>query len=140
MNGRPITGRIGHTKRVQFQWWAYIAPEIDNHFMHDERVDLWSLGVMLYTLLCGIGPFTGSQNEIQEKKNLGVVRFEVFKPSLQAQHLVEGLLQVDPASRLSIDEILSHPWMNEPEYELASIELNLAQSAHRDFEKRLRES
>ncbi len=137
MNRRPITGRIGHTKRSQFQWWAYIAPEIDSDIMHDERVDLWSLGVILYTLLCGIGPFTGSPNEIQEKKNLGVVKFEVFKPSLSAQQLVEGLLQVDPASRLSIDEILSHPWMSEPDYELSSIELNLAQSVHRDFENRV---
>ena len=103
-----------------------MAPEIDTDFVHDFRVDLWSLGTLLYVLLCGVGPFTGTGNDILKKKNSGEVEFEMVQPSVSAQRLVKNLLRVDPTRRLSVEEILRHEWMNAPDEDLGSRDLELA--------------
>jgi hypothetical protein len=136
-NERSITGRVGCTKK-SFDWFAYIAPEIDTDFAHDSRVDLWSLGALLYTLLCGVGPFVGTGKEIRERKNKGVVRFEIVEPSANAMSLTRSLIQVDPARRISVDQILRHPWMKEPDSDLSSRELDLAQAMFGDWGRKTR--
>jgi serine/threonine protein kinase len=103
-----------------------VAPEIDTDFVHDFRVDLWSLGTLLYVLLCGVGPFTGTGKKILKKKNNGVVEFEMVQPSVSAQRLIKSLLRVDPTRRLSVEQILRHNWMNESDEDLGSRDLELA--------------
>lgn len=129
-----MTGRVGHSNTA-YDWFAYVAPEIDTRFDHDSRVDLWSLGALLYTLLCGLGPFTGTGAEILEKKNTGVVQFEVVQPSLHAQELVGRLLRVEPGQRMGVDQILGHAWMTAPDVDLGSERLDLARRILSDWER-----
>jgi serine/threonine protein kinase len=98
---------------------------------------LWSLGALLYTLLCGVGPFTGTGREILVKKNNAIVRFEIVQPSDNAQRLVRSLLQKDPRARISVDEILCHPWMEEADIVLARRELDLALEMFGDWGRKM---
>jgi serine/threonine protein kinase len=116
----PLTGRVG--RRNQFRsWHAFIAPEIETKFFHDEKVDMFSLGAIIYTLLCGIAPVKGAP------------LFEVIQPSNDAQHLVRQLLQEDPNRRMDIDDVLRHPWMHERDEVLAQHDLFLTKEIFGDY-------
>jgi len=132
----PLTGRVGHSQRTT-DWFAFVAPEIDSEFSHDERVDLWSLGAIFYTLLCGVGPFTGSKTTLRRNKNSGHVNFEIAQPSESAQNLVRGLLKVNPNERLSVQDVLDHEWMRLPEQELLKHDLSIAYEIFRDWGRRV---
>ncbi|XP_076810305.1 serine/threonine-protein kinase pim-1-like [Clavelina lepadiformis] len=66
----------------------------------------WSLGVLLYEMLCGDIPFK-SKEEISKAD----VKFMVSW-SREAKHLISWMLSCDPDSRPSLEDILGHPWMN----------------------------
>lgn len=135
LDGRPITGRIGRA-RSKFDWYAYVAPEIDTDFMHDDRVDLWSLGTLLFNMLCGTGPFTGTPEEIVNKKSIGRVDWAVFRPSPKARSLVKALLHVQPSRRPSLNRILEHPWLTEADDALERWKLDLALAVFSDYDRR----
>jgi len=93
---------------------AYVAPEILHATAYSgRRADMWSLGVMLYTMLIGRYPFTGTPNDTSKLfANIRAGRFEVPEwVSSRARHLICLLMQRDPALRPSADEVLSHPWL-----------------------------
>jgi len=130
-----LTGRVGHSQRTM-DWYAFIAPEIDSDFTHDAQVDLWSLGAIFYTLLCGVGPFTGDKTTLRRNKLNGQVNFDIVQPSASAMRLVRDLLQVTPKARLSIEDVLNHEWMRSPEEQLSRNELDLARSMFGDWGRR----
>lgn len=132
----PLTGRVGHSQRTT-EFFVFVAPEIDSEFTHDERVDLWSLGAIFYTLLCGVGPFTGSRTTLRRNKNSGRVNFEITQPSESAQNLVRGLLKVNPNERLSAEDVLDHEWMRLPQQELLQHDLSIAYEIFRDWGRRV---
>jgi len=91
----------------------YIAPEVLKG-KYDKKCDLWSLGVMLYIMLCGQFPFYGDTNKEVFKKVLkGRVQFKE-KPwksvSSNAKSLIRKLLEVDPAKRYSAKKALANKW------------------------------
>jgi serine/threonine protein kinase len=133
-----ITGRVGRS-RNKYDWFVFVSPEIDTDFVHDMRVDLWSLGALLYMFLCGVQPFTGTGKEIRRKKLESRVEFAVFSPSPEAQLLVEDLLQCDPERRICLEEIWTHPWMRESDEVLSQNSLDLARMMFGDWNKRLRD-
>ena len=93
---------------------AYIAPEI----IADEGyegffADIWSLGVVLYAMLCGTVPFKASNmKELHVLIKKGDYKFPVSL-SEEAKDLVKKMLILNPADRVSIPEILSHPWVKD---------------------------
>jgi serine/threonine protein kinase len=95
---------------------GYTAPEIVKDERYSKSVDMWALGCVLYTLLCGFPPFYDeSINVLTEKVARGYYTF--LSPfwdhiSAPAKDLIEHLLCVDPAQRYTIDEFLAHPWCN----------------------------
>jgi len=116
----------------------FMAPEIVEAFIedteedlqYDKRCDLWSLGVMMYIMLCGYPPFTGSceyecgwsqggsceacQNNLFRNIQLGFYEFhprEWNSISLEAKDLINQLLVKDAKKRLSAKSMLSHPWL-----------------------------
>ncbi|OAX42918.1 Pkinase-domain-containing protein [Rhizopogon vinicolor AM-OR11-026] len=95
---------------------GYTAPEIVKDERYSRSVDMWALGCVLYTLLCGFPPFYDeSINVLTEKVARGYYTF--LSPwwddiSHSAKDLIQHLLCVDPAQRYTIDEFLAHPWCN----------------------------
>ncbi|KAI0795053.1 hypothetical protein C8Q75DRAFT_748694 [Abortiporus biennis] len=90
---------------------GYAAPEmlLCKKYLGPE-VDVWSLGVILYTLLTGTLPFDDDDDSIMREK---VIIGEYEDPdwlSDEARDLIKNILVVDPAKRLSIAQILAHPW------------------------------
>lgn len=94
---------------------GYVAPEIITNSKYDRAVDMWSLGVIIYILLCGYPPFYNS-NQAQLFQQIRNGQFEYDDPywtdiSQSAKDMISGLLTVDPKKRLTVDQMLSHPWV-----------------------------
>ncbi|XP_024537988.1 calcium and calcium/calmodulin-dependent serine/threonine-protein kinase [Selaginella moellendorffii] len=103
----PIVGMFGSVD--------YVAPETLSHRDVLPASDMWSLGVILYILLCGYPPFHGTSNK--EKLDLilaGDVNFEEYTwktISSHAKQLIRDLLAVDPHRRPSAKALVSDPWV-----------------------------
>ena len=100
---------------------GYTAPEIVKDERYSKSVDMWALGCVLYTLLCGFPPFYDESIQVlTEKVARGQYTFlspwwdDISKP---AQDLVSHLLTVDPEKRYTIEQFLNHPWMRNTDEE-----------------------
>ncbi|ODV80176.1 Pkinase-domain-containing protein [Suhomyces tanzawaensis NRRL Y-17324] len=95
---------------------GYTAPEIVRDERYSKEVDMWAIGCVLYTLLCGFPPFYDERIEtLTEKVAKGEYTFLTpwwDEISADAKHCVSKLLTVDPAQRYTIDDFLNDPWMN----------------------------
>lgn len=106
----------------------YVAPEILKGIPHDERVDIWSAGITCFVVLVGYAPFAHERREVVcSQIKAGAWHF--YKPdwrgiSYEAKELVEGLLQVDPVERWSVDEALRCAWFRESDEALSSRDLS----------------
>ncbi|XP_039514138.1 serine/threonine-protein kinase Chk2 [Pimephales promelas] len=102
---------------------TYLAPEVFTHAAtvgYTKAVDYWSLGVLLFICLGGYPPFNteGSTMSVREQIINGLYRFipsQWKNVSNEAKDLVKKLLVVDPQKRLSVEEALEHPWLNDGE-------------------------
>ncbi|KAI3804418.1 hypothetical protein L1987_25941 [Smallanthus sonchifolius] len=94
----------------------YIAPEVLKR-NYGPEVDIWSVGVMLYILLCGVPPFWAeSEHGIFNAILRGHVDFTSDPwPTIspQAKDLVRKMLNSDPKQRITAHQVLSHPWIKE---------------------------
>ncbi|XP_069127902.1 MAP kinase-interacting serine/threonine-protein kinase 1-like isoform X2 [Argopecten irradians] len=116
----------------------YMAPEVvdawvGESFSYDKKCDLWSLGTILYIMLCGYPPFYGQcgedcgwergeacqscQENLFTRIQEGIFEFpenEWSEISEEAKDLIRKLLVRDPRKRLSAKEVLKHPWVTTP--------------------------
>lgn len=124
----------------------FMAPEVvnvwqDQAWSYDKRCDLWSLGIILYILLCGYPPFFGHcgrdcgwdmgevckdcQDQLFELIQDGDFEFHTedwATISEEAKDLIRHLLVKDPYQRYSAEQVLNHPWvsMESPMSQLAT--------------------
>jgi len=94
----------------------YIAPEIfDNKNGHSYEVDIWSLGVIIYTLLIGKPPFETPEVKTTYKKiRLNSYSFpDHVAISDSAKNLITKILNLDPALRPKLDDIQAHEFLNQ---------------------------
>ena len=91
---------------------AYIAPEILANKGYDGfGVDVWSSGVVLYTMLSGSVPFKANNlNDLQHMIITGDFK-EIHGVTKECNDLLHKLLQINPKKRITIDEALNHPWI-----------------------------
>lgn len=91
---------------------AYAAPEMLNGSKYKgPEVDVWSLGVVLYTMSCGQLPF---EDEDQDALAAKVCAGQYVLPdnlSPELKSLIQGILRVETAERFDINQILLHPWL-----------------------------
>uniref|UniRef100_A0A8C5FAR0 non-specific serine/threonine protein kinase n=1 Tax=Gadus morhua TaxID=8049 RepID=A0A8C5FAR0_GADMO len=99
----------------------YVAPEVLGPEKYDKSCDMWSLGVIMYILLCGFPPFysnTGQAISPGMKRRIRMGQYEFPNPewgevSQQAKDLIHQLLKTDPNERMTITQFMNQPWINQ---------------------------
>ncbi|XP_042885622.1 serine/threonine-protein kinase SIK3-like isoform X3 [Penaeus japonicus] len=107
-----------YTPGVLLSTWCgsppYAAPELFEGKAYDgPKADIWSLGVILYVLVCGYLPFDA--NTLHTLRSIVVAgKFRIpFFMSAECENLITKMLQVDPERRLSIERIMQHKWITQ---------------------------
>lgn len=95
---------------------GYTAPEVVKDQRYSMKVDMWGIGCVLYTMLCGFPPFYDDKIDILTRK-ISVGEYSFLKPwwdeiSEGAKNCVRKLLEVDPEKRYTIEQFLNDPWLN----------------------------
>ncbi|XP_042425641.1 calcium-dependent protein kinase 2-like [Zingiber officinale] len=94
----------------------YIAPEVLRQ-RYGKEIDIWSAGVILYILLCGVPPFwADTERGIFDAIIEGEIDFESPPwPSISnsAKDLIKKMLTQDPKKRITSAQVLQHPWLKE---------------------------
>ncbi len=95
---------------------SYCSPEVLEGKAYDSKADMWSLGVLLYTMLAGFSPFgqrLPRSHFLQKIRQCELsFRHDVFRAvSADAQDLIRRLVVVSPQDRLSAADALRHPWV-----------------------------
>uniref|UniRef100_K7FRG7 non-specific serine/threonine protein kinase n=1 Tax=Pelodiscus sinensis TaxID=13735 RepID=K7FRG7_PELSI len=107
----------------------FVAPEVLKRQGYDAACDIWSLGVLLYTMLTGYTPFANGPDDTPEEilARIGSGKFSLSggywnTVSTTAKDLVSKMLHVDPHQRLTAAQVLKHPWIVDcdqlPQYQL----------------------
>ena len=89
----------------------YLAPEILEEKPHDESVDLWCIGVLLFELVTAHPPFFG--NDIDTLKE-NILKLKILWPkdiNVDAKNLIMKILKLDPKQRLPLEEMIKHPFI-----------------------------
>uniref|UniRef100_A0A8C5FLQ9 non-specific serine/threonine protein kinase n=1 Tax=Gadus morhua TaxID=8049 RepID=A0A8C5FLQ9_GADMO len=101
---------------------TFVAPEILKKQGYDAACDIWSLGILLYTIIAGFSPFASGPDDTPEEilAQIGCGRFLLVGGnwdlvSDSAKDIVTKMLHVDPHQRLTAHQVLRHPWIVERE-------------------------
>jgi hypothetical protein len=93
---------------------SYVAPEVLLRTPYNKEVDIWSMGVILYYMLCGHLPFKGNKEVIIAEKivndDLEFDEEEWEVRSKKVRELISSCLKKEPEERITIDEFINHPW------------------------------
>ena len=93
---------------------SYVAPEVLLRTPYNKEVDIWSMGVILYYMLCGHLPFKGNKEVVIAEKivndDLEFDEDEWEVRSKKVRELITSCLKKEPEERITIDEFLNHPW------------------------------
>ena len=97
----------------------YMAPEIMNHKVYDNKSDLWSVGVIMYELLFGTTPYH-AKNLIQlmkkiKKKDVHIPDEYSSLISEECKNLLLSLLDKNPTNRITWDNFFQHEWFKKDE-------------------------
>ena len=89
----------------------FAAPELLRGIVYTgPEIDVWSLGIILYVLVCGKVPFDDkSMSALHEKIKSGLFLLPDHL-SIQCRNLLKSMIEIDPKRRARVNEILKHPW------------------------------
>uniref|UniRef100_A0AAY4F0A3 Ribosomal protein S6 kinase n=1 Tax=Denticeps clupeoides TaxID=299321 RepID=A0AAY4F0A3_9TELE len=114
----------------------FVAPEVLKKQGYDAACDIWSLGVLLYTMLTGFTPFANGPEDTPEEilARIGSGKFSLSggywnSVSTEAKDLVSKMLHVDPHQRLTAAQVLRHPWIIHRD-QLPKYQLNRQDAPH----------
>uniref|UniRef100_A0AAQ5YF04 Ribosomal protein S6 kinase n=1 Tax=Amphiprion ocellaris TaxID=80972 RepID=A0AAQ5YF04_AMPOC len=99
---------------------TFMAPEVLKKQGYDAACDIWSLGIILYTMIAGFSPFASSHEDTAEEilAQIGSGKFIITGGNWDlvsdaAKDIVVKMLHVDPHQRLTAPQVLRHPWIVE---------------------------
>uniref|UniRef100_A0A8D2ZNY9 non-specific serine/threonine protein kinase n=1 Tax=Scophthalmus maximus TaxID=52904 RepID=A0A8D2ZNY9_SCOMX len=99
---------------------TFMAPEVLRKQGYDAACDIWSLGILLYTMIAGFSPFASSPEDTAEEilAQIGSGKFVITGGNWDlvsdaAKDIVIKMLHVDPHQRLTAPQVLRHPWIVE---------------------------
>lgn len=102
--------------KVNFGTPEFLSPEVVNYDQISDKTDMWSLGVITYMLLSGLSPFLGDDDTETLNNVLSANWYfdeETFEAvSDEAKDFVSNLLTKDQSARMSAEQCLAHPWLN----------------------------
>ena len=114
-NSREICGTL-----------EYMAPEVISRDKdHDYKIDIWSLGILLYEMLFGYSPFYEDEDEDDDNKDnkdeelmnrikYDKIRYpEMINISVEARDLIDRMLDKNPKKRIDWNDLLTHSWVKE---------------------------
>ena len=91
----------------------YLAPEMINNTGHDEKVDIWCIGVLLFELMTGVQPWRGT--DVNTVK-MNIIRLKINWPKnmdRKAGDLISRILRYNPEERISLESMLMHPFFTQ---------------------------
>ena len=92
---------------------CYVPPEMIKEEMYDGALsDIWSSGIILYYMLCGVLPFYDDDNQILYEKILSGKFTTPDNLSEDAKDILSKILEIDPKKRLNFEGIKAHPWFS----------------------------
>ncbi|XP_078011173.1 ribosomal protein S6 kinase alpha-2 isoform X3 [Phascolarctos cinereus] len=101
----------------------FVAPEVLKRQGYDAACDIWSLGILLYTMLAGFTPFANGPDDTPEEilARIGSGKYALSggnwdSVSDAAKDVVSKMLHVDPHQRLTAAQVLRHPWIVNRDY------------------------
>lgn len=98
---------------------AYVAPEVATGRSYTTASDVWSLGVMLYGMLCGKLPFTGKTVQMQLQRIAFTEPYYSSKLGAAVKDLLQKILTKDQNKRITIKQIAQHEWSsNNPQLKI----------------------
>ena len=91
----------------------YLAPEMINNTGHDEKVDIWCIGVLLFELMTGVQPWKG--HDVNTVK-MNIINLRINWPKnmdRKAGDLISKILRYNPSERISLENMLMHPFFTQ---------------------------
>jgi len=116
---------------------GYVAPEIIKRKPYGVEVDVWSMGVICYVLLCGYPPFY-DENQAKLFKKIKEGRFHFHEAywahiSTEAIDMIKCMLKVEQKDRWTANALLSHPWLIMGDEKLSSRDLSSSITVMKKF-------
>ncbi|XP_008302042.1 ribosomal protein S6 kinase alpha-2-like, partial [Stegastes partitus] len=115
---------------------TFMAPEVLKKQGYDAACDIWSLGIVLYTMIAGFSPFASSHEDTAEEilAQIGSGKFVITGGNWDlvsdaAKDIVVKMLHVDPHQRLTAPQVLRHPWIVERD-QLSGFTFSVGLSSH----------
>jgi len=118
----------------------YVAPEVLRAKGYTKAVDIWSIGVITYVLLCGSPPFYGSDDKEVYMKILAA-DYKFFSPdwdtiSKEAKSFIQCLLVLTPGKRPTATQCLESPWLKSSENHLNQLSISLSENMKKHTKQR----
>ena len=89
---------------------VYLAPEMISGVGHDDKLDIWCIGVLMFELLTGKTPFSGNNTK---ELNINIQQLKINWPrdiNLDGKNIITKILKLNPLERISLEDMLKHPF------------------------------
>ncbi|XP_072177574.1 calcium/calmodulin-dependent protein kinase type 1D-like [Diadema setosum] len=118
---------------------GYVAPEVLKQLNYGKEIDIWSIGVITYILLCGYPPFY-DENDSKLFQQIMRGDYEFDSPywddiSDSAKDFIRHLMDVDPNSRYTCEESIAHPWISGNAALTKNIHSSVSENIKKNFAK-----
>ncbi|CCE63372.1 hypothetical protein TPHA_0E02820 [Tetrapisispora phaffii CBS 4417] len=110
--GWSVYNEAGNKRKTLCGTIDYLSPELINSKEYDGLIDVWALGIIAYELIVGTPPFEEDTKELTYKRIKNCDLNFPAHVSQDAKNLISSLLKLNPSERITLTDVLKHPWIN----------------------------